>query len=90
MLAVKGLIFHVQCLIMSKIRRGSRKQLNFSILEYFQCSVVHSRIAIAAFKAVSTNAGVHCVHVCNFSTQACIIFGSNIDLQNFVEIKGVT
>jgi hypothetical protein len=62
----------------------------FQLVNVFQRSVTHSRVARAAHQTVTTKARVCCVRVCNFSILAiCIILAKSVDLHNLVKIKGV-
>jgi hypothetical protein len=43
------------------------------LLNVFQRSVTHSRVARAAHQAVTIKAGVSCVRVCKFSILSCLV-----------------
>jgi hypothetical protein len=51
----------------------SKKLSFFSFVGVFQRSVTHSRVALAAHKAVTIKARACCMRVSNFGILACII-----------------
>jgi hypothetical protein len=83
-------MFHFQCIILSKTCCGKNAKAAESghicqLLSVFQCSVAHSRVALA----VTIKAGICLVHVCCFSILAFIVSAVSYIKKQEVKMKGV-
>jgi hypothetical protein len=62
-----------QKLALAKKLRQQKTRHIFQLSKVCQRSVTHFRAAHAAHHAITIEAGVCCVRVCNFSSLACIV-----------------
>jgi hypothetical protein len=95
MLTAKASMFHLQCIILSKtiaVAKMLRQQKTvpfFQIVSAFQLSVTYSKVARAAYQAVTTKVGVYCMSACvQFQHSSLHCFGSSVNLQKYCENRG--
>jgi hypothetical protein len=87
-------MFHLLCIIFSETCSGKNAKAAenshiFQLVNLFQRSLSHSRVARATHQAVTIKARVCCVHVCKFSILACVDLAVMSIYQKLVKIKSV-